>query len=82
MWLLSDGDDLHVSALERLAAFSMKSSERFSAPKMTITTLISMPNCVGAYRKEKSPPSVFGHVLDAHQLEPQSAYAIEDSVEV
>ena len=28
------------------------------------------------------PPSVFGHVLDAHQLEPQSAYAIEDSVEV
>jgi hypothetical protein len=37
---------------------------------------------VRAYRKEIFTPSVFGHVLNAHQLEPQSAYAVEDSVEV
>jgi hypothetical protein len=53
-----------------------------SAPKMTITTLISMLNGVRAYRKEKFPPLVFGQVLNAHKLEPQSAYAVEDSVEV
>jgi hypothetical protein len=51
-------------------------------PKMTITKLISMLNGVGAYRKEKFNPSVFGHVLNAHQLEPRCAYALEDSVEV
>ena len=34
-----------------------KSRVRFSAPKMTIKTLIPMPNGVGAYRNAKSTPS-------------------------
>jgi hypothetical protein len=49
---------------------------------MTITTLIPIPNGVGAFRKEKFTPSVFGQVLNAHQLEPRCAYAVEDAIEV
>jgi hypothetical protein len=53
----------------------------FASGLTTITSVPVLKRC-GAYRKEKFTPSSFGQVLNAHQLEPQSAYAVEDSVEV
>jgi hypothetical protein len=65
------------------AVFSMnaKSSVKFSAQDDDHDADPDAQWSEGVREGEVSP-SVFGHVLDVHQLESQSAYAIEDSVEV